>query len=61
MVPLLHQQGGLQGVALPEEEEEESLQTPGPTNFPKAPCMPEPVPEGRAPKFVGWEMVLHPS
>ena len=37
-------------VALPEEE---SLQTPGPANLPEAPCMPEPVPEGRAPKFTG--------
>ena len=33
------------GLALPEEEEEESPQTPGPTNLPKAPCMPEPAPE----------------
>ena len=49
------------GVALPKEEEEESLQTPGPTNFPKAPCLPEPAPERRAPKFVGWEKVLHLS
>ena len=48
------------GEALPEEEEE-SLQTPGTTNFPEAPCMPEPVPERRAPKFAGWEKVLHPS
>ena len=49
------------GVALPEEEEEESPQTPGPTDLPKAPCMLEPAPERRAPKFVGWEKVLHPS
>ena len=42
-------------------KEEESLQTPGPTDLPKAPSMPEPVPERRAPKFVGWENVLHPS
>ena len=47
-------------VALPKEEEE-SLQTPGPTDLPEAPCMPEPVLERRAPKFVGWEKVLHPS
>ena len=45
----------------PEEEEEESLQTPGATDFHDTHCMPEPVPEGRAPKFVGWEKVLHPS
>ena len=50
-----------QGVALPEEEEEESLQTPGTTNFPKAHCVPEPVQEEKAPKFVGWEKVLHLS
>ena len=49
------------GVDLPEEEGEEGPQTPGPTNLPKAPCMPEPVPERRAPKFAGWEKVLHPS
>ena len=49
------------GMALPEEEEEESLQTPGPTNFPEAPCMPEPVLERRALKFAGWEKVLHPA
>ena len=48
------------GMALPEEEEEESLQTPGATDFPKAHCVPEPALERRAPKFVGWE-VLHPS
>ena len=41
------------GVALPKEEEE-SPQTPGPTNFPEAPHMPEPVLERRAPKFTGW-------
>ena len=49
------------GVALPEEEEEKSLQTPDLANLPKAPCMPEPEPERRAPKFAGWERVLHPS
>ena len=48
-------------MAFPEEEEEESLQTSGTTDFPKAPCVPEPVLERRAPKFVGWEKVLHPS
>ena len=47
-----------QGVALPEEEEEEGPQIPGPT---KVPYMPEPVPERRAPKFAGWEKVLYPS
>ena len=49
------------GVAPPKEEEEESLQTSGTTSFPKTPCMPEPVLKRRAPKFVGWEKVLHPS
>ena len=49
------------GVALPEEEEEESPQTPVPTDLPEAPCVPEPVLEKRAPKLVGWEKVLHPS
>ena len=49
------------GVPLPEEEEEESLQTPGPTDLPKAPPVPEPVLEKWAPKFVGWEKVLHTS
>ena len=48
-------------MALPEEEEEESPQAPGPTDLPEAPCMLQPVPERRAPKFVGWEKVLHPS
>ena len=42
-----------QGVALPKEEEEESPQTCGPTDFPEAPHMPDPVLERRAPMFVG--------
>ena len=45
------------GVALPKKEED-SLQTPCTT---RAHCMPESVLEGRAPKFLGWEKVLHPS
>ena len=49
------------GVALPEEEEEESPQTPGLANLPEAPCVLEPGPETRAQKFAGWERVLHPS
>ena len=49
------------GMALPEEEEGDSLQTPGTTNLSEVPCMPEPAPEERAPKFLGWEKVLHPS
>ena len=49
------------GVALPKEEEEDSLQTPCATDLSKAHCMPESVPEGRALKFLGWEKMLHPS
>ena len=49
------------GVALPKEEEEDSLQTPCATNLSEAHCVPESVPEGRAPKILGWEKVLHPS
>ena len=49
------------GVALPEEEEEESLQTPGATDFLEAHCVPKSMLEGRAPKFVGWKKVLHLS
>ena len=40
-------------MALPGEEDEESPQTPGATDFSKAHCMPEPVLEGRAPKL--WD------
>ena len=43
------------------EGEEESPQTSGPTDFPEVPCVPEPALERRAPKFVGWEKLLHPS
>ena len=49
------------GVALPEKEEDNSLQTLCVSDISKAHCAPEPVPEGRAPKFLGWEKVLHPS
>ena len=49
------------GVALPKKEEEDSLQTPCTTDVSKAHCAPEPAPKGRAPKFLGWEKVLHPS
>ena len=61
MVPLFYWWRGLLRVALPKEEEEESPQTPGATDFSEAHCVPEPVPEERAPKFMGWEKVLHPS
>ena len=50
-----------QGVALPEKEEDDSLQTLCTTDIYKAHCVPEPVLEGRALKFLGWEKVLHPS
>ena len=48
------------GEALPKEEED-SLQNPCTTDLSEAHCMPESAPEGRAPKFLGWEKVLHPS
>ena len=48
-------------MALPEKEEEESLKTLSATDIPKAPCVLEPFPEERDPKFLGWEKVLHPS
>ena len=50
-----------QGVALPKKEKEDSLQTLCAADVPKAYCMPEPALEERAPKFLGWEKVLHPS
>ena len=50
-----------QGVALPKKEEEESPKIPSTADTPKAPCVPEPSLEERAPKFLGWEEVLHPS
>ena len=37
------------GVALPKEEEEESLKTPGTTDFPEAHCVPEPSARGESP------------
>ena len=48
------------GMALPKKEEDESLKTLS-ANLPKVPCVPEPAQERRAPKFLGWEKVLHPS
>ena len=50
-----------QGVALPKKEEEESLKTLSATDVPKVHCALKPAPEERAPKFMGWEKVLHPS
>ena len=42
------------GVALPEKEEEESLKTLSDADIPKVHCVPEPAPEKRSPKFLGW-------
>ena len=50
-----------QGVALPEKKEEESLKTLSATDIPKMHHAPEPALKERAPKFLGWEKVLHPS
>ena len=47
-------------MALPKKEEEESLKTLS-ADVLKVPCMSEPAPERKAPKFLGWEKVLHPS
>ena len=49
------------GVALPEKEEEDRPQTGVSTDMTKVDHVPEPMLEGRAPKFLGWEKVLHPS
>ena len=49
-----------QGMALPKEEDNQSLETT-PTDIPKTPCALEPAMEGRGPKFLGWEKILHPS
>ena len=50
-----------QGVALPKKEEKDSPETLAAVGIPKVPCLLEPPPEERAPKFLGWEKVLHPS
>ena len=49
------------GVALPKKEEEDSPQTLCAAGISEAHCVPEPALEGRAPKFLGWKKVLHPS
>ena len=49
------------GVALPEKEEEDSPQTGISMDKTKIDRAPEPALEGRAPKLLGWEKVLHPS
>ena len=48
-----------QGVALPEEEKDQSAKTT-PTNVPKTPCVPELATEKGGPKFLGWDKILHP-
>ena len=50
-----------QGVALPKKEEKESPETLAAVGIPKVPPVPEPSQEERAPKFLGWDKVLHPS
>ena len=50
-----------QGVALPEKDKEDSPQTLCATDVSKAHCTPQPAQEGRVPKFLGWERVLHLS
>ena len=49
------------GVALPKEEEAENPRALAVTTVPKVPHVPESPPEERAPKFLGWQKVLHPS
>ena len=50
-----------QGIAIPEVEEGGGSMTPSPTNVPQMPLVPEPQLKEKAPKFIGWERVLHPS
>ena len=50
-----------QGMVLPEKEEKECPSTLTATTVPKVPHMLEPPLEERAPKFLGWEKVLHSS
>ena len=49
------------GVALPKKEEEDSQQTLCASDISNTHCAPEPALGERAPKFLGWEKVLHPS
>ena len=49
------------GVALPKGRRGGKSADPWCYQLPQTHCMPEPAPEGRAPKFVGWKKVLHPS
>ena len=49
------------GVALPKKEKEDSPQALCTADISKTHYAPEPALEGRAPKFLGWEKVLHPS
>ena len=54
-------EGGGEVVTLLPKKEEESLKTLSATDITKAHCALEPAPEERAPKFLEWEKVLHPS
>ena len=49
------------GVALPEKEDEESLRALLAATMPKVPRVLEHPLEERAPTFLGWQKVLHPS
>ena len=60
------------GVDLPKKEEScpmvpataditTTANIPGTTNVPEAQPVPKPMPEKKAPKYAGWEKVLHPS
>ena len=48
-------------MALPKKEEEDSPQTGVSKDVTRVDRAPEPMLEGRAPKFLGWEKMLHPS
>ena len=48
-------------MALPKKEEEDSPQTLHTADVSRTHCAPEPALEERAPKFLGWEKVLHLS
>ena len=60
------------GVDLPKKEENcpmvpttaniiTTTDIPGATNVPEVQPVPKPMPEKKAPKYAGWEKVLHPS
>ena len=60
------------GVPLPEEEEDSPMisaatsitttaKIPSATNVHEAQPVPKAMPEEKAPKFAGWEKIIHPS